>query len=81
MDVVKINSNHRVITFGPYTKGNHKYKTVVHEKGNDRLVVSTRYKDDVRCEQCKTYSKGYNYVKQIIVEFVNGIRSKVQRTR
>lgn len=81
MRIVKVNDNHRVLSFGPYKKGNYQYETVVHEKGNTRLVVSTKYKDNVRSSQCKTYSNGYTYVKQIVIEFINGLRDKVKQTR
>lgn len=81
MRVLKVNDNHKVISFGPYKKGNHQYETKVYEKGNSRLVVSTKYTNDTRSEQYKTYTNGYSYVKQIVVNFVNGLRDKVTRTR
>lgn len=76
MRVSKI-GNDKVISFGPYINGPYKYETTVYEQGPRRLTVDSVYKDGVLKTQNKTYTVNGERIKEIIIEFTNGIRTNL----
>lgn len=79
MRITKLNGNKRIITFGPHREGEYLNTTRVYEKSNARLTVDTFAKDGCTTHQVKTYSKEGRPIKEIVVNFVKGIRKNIER--
>lgn len=80
MRVTKIPGGKKIIAFGPIHNGDYKYTTTVYEAGSKRLTVDTVSINNQRTTQTKMLTDNGNRLKEIVVEFVNGIRNKVYRT-
>ena len=81
MRITELKNGSRIITFGPHASKDREYSTVVYEKAGRRLTVDTVSESNVRCSQVKTLSAGGNVLKEIVIKFVNGVRTIVQRIR
>lgn len=81
MRVTSMSNGKKIISFGPMHNGNYKYTTTVYEAKGQRLTVDTTFKNGVRSTQTKTLSDKNGRLKEIVIEFVQGIRDKVYRVR
>lgn len=71
--------NDKIITFGPYVNGPYKYETTVYEHGQGarRLIVDSVYKNGELARQNKTYTVNGQRIKEIVIEFANGVRTNL----
>lgn len=79
MKITNINS-HKIIEYTPIQNGHTKIEQTVYELSNGkRLTVDTVKLNNIKQAQDKTLSQNGKELKEIVVEFVNGIRDKVIR--
>ena len=82
MKITNFSNGKKIIAYSPIV--NNKYKTVdtVYEfSKNRRLEVNTVFDGSKKHVQDKTLTQNGKILKEIVIEFINGIRNKIIRVR
>lgn len=80
MKVTRLGNNKRIIEYTPFIDRNTKVSQTVYELPREkRLVVDTVELNGKKQTQDKTLSLEGKDIKEIVVQFINGIRTKVVR--
>lgn len=80
MKVTRLNNGRKIVSYSPMTNGRNKTAETIYEfSKNRRLEVNTVFIDGKKHAQDKTLIQGGTPLKEIVIEFVNGIRDKIIR--
>lgn len=78
MKVLRLGNDRKIISYTPMVNGRNKTAETVYEfSKNRRLEVSTVFIDGKKHAQDKTLTQNGKPLKEIVIEFVNGIRDKI----
>lgn len=71
----------KIIEYNPIKNGIYKTKDSTYEFSGKRLDINSILENDRKLAQCKTLTKDGLILKEIVIRFVNGIRSGILRIR
>lgn len=80
MKITNFGNGKKIISYSPITNSKYKTADTVYEFAkNKRLEVNTVYEGNKKHVQDKTLSQNGKVLKEIVIEFINGIRNKITR--